>query len=215
MSNVILITQPNYDYTTRYISSWGEVVVSYAKSKNNDVISLKKKRANKKTFISVVNKIHPSFIFLNGHGNENVVAGQDDQPLVEIIDSSNILKGAIVYALSCQSAKKLGPYCVKNGTKTYIGYTEDFIFVYDRTKRTKPLEDKVAALFLDSSNKIPLSLLKNKTTSEAHLDSQKAFKKTIESLLTSESVVQQSSTLRFLIWDMNHQVCLGDPNAKI
>jgi len=215
MNKTIFITEPNHDYTTRYISTWAECVVAFAESKNDYVVSLKNTRANKKTFVSVLNKINPSFIFLNGHGNDRLISGHNNEPIVELSDKSNILEDKIVYALSCQSAKKLGPHCVKNGTKTYLGYTEDFIFTYDKTKRTRPSGDKIAALFLDSSNKIPLSLLKNKTTGEAYDSSQRAFRKTVRSLLTSESALEQSATLRYLVWDMNHQVCLGDTNVKI
>lgn len=41
------------------------------------------------------------------------------------------------------------------------------------------------------------------------------IQKTISGLLTSESKTDQSSMMRFLIWDMKHQVCLGNKNAKI
>jgi len=215
MSKTILVTQPSYDYTTRYISSWAEKVILYAQNKNNKVIALKNDRANKDTLRSVVIKTNPSFIFFNGHGDDNVVTGQDSKPLISSIDDIQFIKNKIIYSLSCRSAKKLGPYCVKNGIKTYIGYTEDFVFTYDRLNRTHPHQDKVAGLFLDPSNVIPFSLLKGKTTDESYKDSQKAFRKSIRNLLTSESTIPQSSTIRFLIWDMQHQVCLGSPDACI
>lgn len=215
MIKTILITQPEYDYTTRYISSWAEKVVQYAKNKNNNVIALKNHRVGKSIFKSVVNKTNPTFIFLNGHGNSDAVTGQDNKPLITTAYNLDYLKKKIIYALSCQSAKNLGKYCIKKGIKTYIGYIEDFIFIINRTKRTHPEQDSIATLFLDASNVICFSLLKGKTTDESFKDSQNAFRKTIRSLLTSESAIQQSSTIRFLIWDMKHQVCLGDQDAKI
>lgn len=215
MSKTILITQPNYDYTTRYISSWAQKVIQYAQNKTTKVIALRNNRADKDIFRSVVKKTNPSFIFLNGHGDENVVTGDDNKTLISIKDDLHFLKNKIIYTLSCKSAKKLGPYCVKNGTRTYIGYTEDFVFTYDRFKRTRPYQDKIAGLFLNPSNVIPFSLLKGKTTNESYKDSQNAFRKTIRNLLTSESTIQQSSTIRFLIWDMQHQVCLGNKDACI
>ena len=215
MNKTILVTQPEYDYTTRYISAWAEKIIQYAKNKGNKIIALKKVRASKNVFEGIVNKINPSFIFFNGHGNDNTVTGQDNEPIITNADNLEFLKKKIIYALSCRSAKTLGPYCVKNGIKTYIGYTDDFIFVFDRTKRTNPKQDKIAGFFLDTSNIIPFSLLKGKTTNEAYNDSQNAFRKTIRTLLTSESKTDQSSTIRFLIWDMQHQVCLGNRNARI
>lgn len=215
MNKTILVTQPEYDYTTRYISAWAEKVIQYAKDKNNNVIILKNNRTNKNIFKSVVNKTNPAFIFLNGHGNANTVTGQDNKPIITNTDNLDFLKNKIIYALSCQSAKTLGPYCVNNDVKTYIGYSEDFIFIIDRTKRTDPKQDNIATLFLDASNAIPISLIKGKTTKESYNNSQNIFRKEIRSLLTSESKADQSSTIRFLIWDMQHQVCLGNKNAKI
>lgn len=215
MNKTILVTQPVYDYTTRYISTWAEKVIQYAKDKSNNAIVLRNNRANKNIFKSVVNKTNPTFIFLNGHGNDNTVTGQDNKPIITDTDNLEFLKKKIIYALSCRSAKTLGPYCVENGIKTYIGYTDDFVFVFDRTKRTNPTQDKIAGFFLDASNIIPFSLLKGKTTNEACNISQNTFRKTIRTLLTSESKADQSSTMRFLIWDMRHQVCLGNKNAKI
>mgnify|MGYP001587644496 CR=1 FL=1 len=215
MNKTILVTQPEYDYTTRYISTWAEKVVQYAKNKNNNVIVLKNDRANRDTLRNVTNKTKPTFIFLNGHGANNMVAGQDNKPMITDTDNLDFLKNKILYALSCQSAKNLGPYCVNNAVKTYIGYTEDFIFIIDRAKRTNPKRDNVAALFLDASNEIPISLIKGKTTKDAYNDSQNSFRKKIRSLLTSESTIDQTSTIRFLFWDMKHQVCLGDQDAKI
>lgn len=215
MNKTILVTQPEYDYTTRYISTWAEKAIQHAKKKNNNVIVLKNKRADKNIFKSVVKKTNPSFIFLNGHGNSDAVTGQDNKPLIDSNDNLDFLKKTIIYALSCQSAKNLGQYCIKKGIRTYIGYTEDFIFIIDQKKRTNPKEDHIAALFLDASNVIPFSLMKGKTTKESYDNSQRAFKKTIRTLLTSESKSYQTSAIRFLIWDMQHQVCLGNQQAFI
>ena len=215
MNKTILVTQPAHDYTTRYISVWADKVVKYAKDRNDNAVVLRNNRANKNIFKSVINKVNPSFIFLNGHGNNHMVTGQNNMPLLSDTDNLDFLKNKIIYALSCQSAKNLGPYCIDNDVKTYIGYTEDFIFIIDRTKRTNPKQDNIATLFLDASNTVSISLLKGKTTKESYNDSQDTFRKKIRSLLTSESKADQTSTIRFLLWDMKHQVCLGDQDAKI
>lgn len=216
MSKVtILVTQPHYDYTTRYISIWSEKVIKIALEKNDHIVCLKNKKDNKQDFESIVLKIQPDFIMLNGHGNEDTVAGQDNKPIVQVGVNEKILVKKIVYALSCRSAKKLGPASINSGAKCYIGYTDDFIFVIDKEKRSKPLEDNSATLFLEPSNKVAISIIKRKTTGDSYQNSQKAFKKNIYSLLTSESSDANKSALSYLIWDMQHQVCLGDKNAKI
>lgn len=211
----ILITQPHYDYTTRYISAWSEKVIKIALEKNDTIVCLKDNRVNRKNFESIIIKTKPSFIMLNGHGNEDTVAGQDNKPIVQAGDNEKILAKKIIYALSCRSAKILGPASINSGAKCYIGYTDDFIFVIDKEKRSKPLEDNSAALFLESSNKVAASIIKRKTTGQSYQDSQKAFKKNIYSLLTSESKKADKAALSYLIWDTQHQVCLGDAEAHL
>lgn len=211
----ILVTMPNHDDTTRYLSAWSKPVIELAHQKKDQILILKGKQANLKEFTNAVEKIQPSFIFFNGHGNETTITGYNNQPLVDVGTNVEILKSKIIYALSCQSAKKLGPKSIKQGAKTYIGYTEDFIFVYDTNKKKRPEKDDTAGCFLSASNQIAISLLEEKTTGQAYADSQNTFQKTIRSLLTSESKAEQSSMMRFLIWDMKHQVCLGDQEAKI
>lgn len=211
----ILVTIPSHDDTTRYLSAWSKLIIKLAHQKKDRITVLKNKQANLKNFTNAVEKIQPSFIFFNGHGNETTVTGHNNQPLVDADKNVVVLKNKIIYALSCQSAKKLGPKSIKQGTKTYIGYTEDFIFVYDTNKKKHPEKDETAGCFLSASNQIAVSLLEEKTTGQAYISSQNAFQKTIRSLLTSESKTDQSSMMRFLIWDMKHQVCLGNQNIRI
>jgi len=211
----ILVTIPNHDDTTRYLFAWSKPVIKLAHQEKDKITILKDKQANLKEFTITVEKIKPSFIFFNGHGNETTITGHNNQPLVDADTNIEVLKNRIVYALSCQSAKKLGPKSIKQGTKTYMGYTEDFIFVYDTNKKKHPEKDQTAGCFLSASNQTAISLLEEKTTGQAYADSQNSFQKTIRSLLTSESKTEQSSMMRFLIWDMKHQVCLGNQDAKI
>jgi len=211
----IFITIPSHDDTTRYLSAWATPVIKLAKDKKAKVFVLKDKQANLKNFKSTVEKTQPSFIFLNGHGNETTVTGHNDDPLVDTDINVEILKNKIVYALSCQSAKKLGPKSIKQGAKAYIGYTEDFIFVYDTNKKQYPEKDETAGYFLKASNQIAVLLIEGKTTGQAYANSQNAFRSNIKQLLTSDSQTQDSSMVRFLVWDQQHQVCLGDQNVVI
>ena len=210
----MLVTQPTSDYTTRYISTWANFVVDLAKKRRVNVVCLKSKRANRKEFQSVVMKTKPRFLFLNGHGNEKTVAGQNNEILVGVRDTKAILKKKIVYALACSSAKILGRKSVKDGTDAYLGYDEDFIFFYDEKCRTRPKNDLTAKLFLDPSNTIPISLLKGHPAGKAYENSQSMYKKIVVQLLGSQSS-EDRTYLKYLIWDMTNQVCLGNKKAAI
>jgi len=210
MKHSLLVTRPNSDRTTRYISTWAEKVISLAQEKGLAVFDLARNRANRKELESMIRRNEPSLIFLNGHGHDTVVTGQDGEVLIEAGSNENILKKRIVYALSCRSGKVLGPRCVQAGTEAYIGYDEDFIFLFEESKRTHPEQDKTAELFLTPSNQVVISLLKGHSAEEAHANSKRSFVRNIKKLLSSQTSSSDSQAVRYLIWDMQHQVCLGN-----
>jgi len=215
MNKSLLITRPNHDYAVNYLFYWSASIINLARRKNFQTIDLSGKKANRFDFAGRVNKINPSFIFFNGHGNETQITGQKKEILVSTKRNLNLLKNRIIFARSCSSAKKLGPKSVSLGAKTFIGYKEPFIFVSDPRMVAKPLSDNTAALFLKPSNLVATTLIKSHSSSEANTRAKKAFKRNIKKLLTSETKREDASVLRFLFWDMKHQVCLGDPDAVL
>lgn len=215
MISMVLVTQPNFDLTTNYISYWSDEVVDIAKKKGISITVLKGRRANKNEFESVVSKIRPRLIFLNGHGDYDTVAGQKDEILVKAGENEVCLKGKIVYALSCRSGKILGEESVKKGARAYIGYKEDFVFHYSHDKITSPLKDDVAKLFLEPSNYVVTSLLKGHTVQDSWENSQRNFRKKMLDLVLRGDKVSINTYLPLLHWDMHNQVCLGDGTAKL
>lgn len=101
----------------------------------------------------------------------------------------------------------IGPRAIQSGARAYIGYDEDFIFLYDENRASRPSDDAVAQLFLEPSNQVMVSLLKDHTPQEAHHMSKQSFARQIKKLLTSESTPIGSAAVRYLVWDMQHQVC--------
>lgn len=215
MNKKLVITRPDHDPTTNYLSCWSKTLIAIAENKNFNVVDLHGKKANRKRFEGVVAKTKPTLIVLNGHGNDDTVSGYDNEPLVQVGVNENVLEGSITYALSCRSGKELGKKAIEKSAKAYIGYKDDFIFIIDESKITKPLEDKTASLFFEPSNTVVISLLKGNTTSVSSKRSKNMFRANIRKLLTSESPQQEKDSLPYLAWNMNHQVCLGDQEARI
>lgn len=211
----MLITRPNHDITTNYLYYWSEKIVEIAKKKKNKVIDLKGRRANKKEFVNVLKKINPCFIVMNGHGDEKTITGYDNEILVAAADNETILTGKIIFARACRAAVKLGKSCVNKGTKTFIGYTDDFIFFIDEVKINRPLADKTAQLFLEPSNYIAIGLLKGHKTSITNERSKELYRQNMQQLTTSETPKEDRELIPFLRWDMINQVCLGDSNAEL
>lgn len=212
---ILLVTRPNYDYTTRYISAWAQKIIDLAGSKGNIVLDLDKERACKKELESMVQKHSPSLIFLNGHGNDDLITGQNGDVLIQAGENEQVLEGTITYALSCRSAKVLGKQSIVSGARAYIGYEEDFTFMYTSEKRTRPDEDKTAAIFLDPSNQIMISLLKGHDVKSAYSNAKNAFLRNIQKSLTSESSSDDSSNIRYLLWDMQNLAYHGDGSATV
>ncbi|MBI3443520.1 hypothetical protein HY008_02530 [Candidatus Woesebacteria bacterium] len=208
MNDTLLITRPNHDITTNYLFYWSGKIIDEADKKHLKIIDLKSKRANKEQFTKIINKTSPSIVILNGHGDNKSVFGFDNKDLISSGINESLLKTTITYAVSCSSAKDLGPACVRHGAKAYIGYTDDFTFMIDESKIAKPLEDNTAKLFLEPSNQVGISLVKGNDARTAYEKSQESFRRNIRSLLTSESTSEEKETLPFLLWDMRHQVCL-------
>lgn len=213
MSKKLLITRPEHDDTTHYLSNWSKKAIEIAKSKGVKVFDLFRDRANKKEVISMLKKQKPSLVIFNGHGDRNLITGYKDEPLVVAEKNEEILKEKITYAISCKSAKILGPQSVDSGARTYLGYDDDFIFIYDPSKITHPSKDSTASLFLEPSNELIISLIKGNSAEESYKRSQEFFKNNIKKVLSSESTKEETSTARYLWWDMTHQVCLGDKKA--
>ncbi|MDD5527833.1 MAG: hypothetical protein PHO56_02535 [Patescibacteria group bacterium] len=208
MNNKLLLTRPNHDQTVRYISTWAERVKNFAEERDFNVLDLKNGRAKRKYLESMLKKQDPSLVFLNGHGDNSVITGQDNEILAAVGDNEKIFDSRVIYSLSCCSGKELGPALVKNGAKAFIGYKEKFIFVYDEKCRTRPEQDAVVDNFLDPSNQVMISLIKGHTPKDSCLNAKKSFFRNIQKMLSSQSSSLENSAVRYLIWDMQNLVCL-------
>ncbi len=212
----ILITRPEHDPGTRYLSRWSERVIQEARKKNFNVIDLRKEKATRKEFEGRVNKVKPALIVLNGHGNETRVTGHNNEVLVRYGENESLLHNRITYAVSCDSAAVLGAECAKKGKTTFIGYNKSFIFNLSQRHMRQPTKDQRAAQFLNASNQVPLSLLKGHPAKQASDRSKSLLRRAILKLLPSiASDPYAREDAKDLLWDMNHQVCLGDGNARL
>lgn len=211
MNKVLLITRPKHDVTVHYLFYWSKKIIELAQEKGIKILDLPGERANYKEVVSMLQKKEPSLVFFNGHGNDYRISGHDDEVLISVGKNDNLLISKTIYALSCRSGKELGHKSIQNGARGYIGYDDDFIFVIDENKISEPLKDKTAGLFLESSNQVMVCLLKGHTIKDSHERSQKIFRENMRKVASSES--QDSYLIRYLFWDMVHQVCLGDEAA--
>ena len=207
-----LIVRPDHELVTKYLCVWTEDVVELAREKGIDTFDLKGKRAARKEFESYVNAHKPSVIFLNGHGNAIAITGYDNEV---IVDDASVLEDAIIYARSCDAGRDLGPMLIKRGTRAFIGYDRKFILGYLPDKIMHPREDPIARLFLQPSNLAVSTVLKGNTAAEAHARSKEAMYKNFRRMISSAATHEERFAARWLWSNINGQVLLGDPTAKM
>ncbi len=211
----IFITRPEHEYGVYYLSKWQEeIVLPEAQSKGLKIVDFKGKRANIKSVSTFLTKQNPELVVLNGHGNEYVVTGHNDETIISE-DNCSLLKGKITFAISCQSAKGLGREAVKKGARAYAGYDDDFIFYSNDNYYSHPLKDPIAKLFLTPPMRFIVELLKGKTIAESNKISKDMIIHNMRSLANSESTNEQSSILRALFSNYKHQIVHGDQQQTL
>ncbi|MBI5072736.1 hypothetical protein HZA99_02875 [Candidatus Woesearchaeota archaeon] len=213
MNKKLLITRPEHDDTTYYLSYWSKKAIEIAETKGITVFDLSREKANRNKTEGILKKQEPKLVIFNGHGREDAVGGHKNEPLIVAKQNETLLKEKITYAISCKSAKELGPESVKQGAKAYLGYEEDFIFFYEPKKMTEPLADKTAELFLEPSREAMLSLIKGNSVEEAEKRTKNMFKENMIKLLSSEVTKEEASMARYLWWNMKHLTIHGDKTA--
>lgn len=214
-SKVFLVTRPNFDPATHYIYHWSEVVIAEAKKKQMLVLDIKGKDVTHKTLLSYSKKHKPALILFNAHGSDTEIFGHLNETLIDLDTKDISFINAIVYARSCNSAAKLGPVLVKNGIKTFIGYSQEFAICQTNQKISNPVGDNIAKLFLEPSNIIPVSLIKGNTAKQSHLKSIEMMKKNLYHMLSSKATLEERNSASFLWRNMKYQTVIGDNQAQI
>ena len=210
----ILITRPNHDQITAYISQWSDVVILFAKTKGHSILDLFGKKANRKSFEQHLEINNPRFSFLNGHGSSDEIYGYKDEVLLDDKTQPALIKGLIIYARSCNAGEKLGQILVTNGVKAFIGYTKPFSFATSNKFAFRPKEDPLAKLFLEPSNLVATTIIKGNTVEEAHQRSVSEMRKTLSEMVLSN--IPNKKDYAFALYsNMLGQVVIGDDQAKI
>jgi hypothetical protein len=212
---VILVTSPEYELPTRFVSKWASKVVKFAQTKGHSVSELKKEKARRATVESYLIRTRPRLVMFNGHGGPDCIYGQDDEVLIKAGENEQLLANTITYCVACESNLDLGPKAVAAGATAFIGYSRPFVFFADEEFRTRPLDDTRAANFFESSNQVMTSLLKNHTVSESVEHSKESSRKKIQSLLTSNATSDDLLDAQALRWNMIGLGISGDMSAVV
>lgn len=216
VSRILLITNPADDSPTKYLDAWSELVLEIAKKQNDVfVFELRDQRANKQELTRVIQKQKPQLIIFNGHGSDASITGFGQKVLIKCEDNECLQKEKIVHSMSCSSGKELGQKCIKIGTLSYIGYSEEFKLVHlNKQTKQERRSDPVATFFLKPAFEAVFALIRGATTGKAYKESQKVYVENLRRLTTSSLTEYNTSVASRLYHDLKYQVCLGDSQAR-
>ena len=212
MEKGLLITRPNYDDVTEYLSIYSKKIISKAKEKGLNVFDLKGSSINMETFNDILKKLDYNFIVFNCHGNPETIFGHKNSTLIKLGQNNNTLFGRIIYARSCDVGQKLGKSMKEDKKGCFIGYKFKFKFCIDETRISSPQSDNTAKIFLNPSNMIPKSLIKGNSAIEAQDKSKKQIAKNMK------KIIQKGGPRSYLevLWNnLSGMVLYGNENAKI
>ncbi len=215
MKSGIIITLPGYDPVTTYLSAFSKEIIGQAESIGLPVTKIAGKNVDVENVSNSLSSFPYSLFVFNGHGDEKTLFGHQGCPVIEESKNDSLLYGRITYSRACDSASSLGKNTAsKDPQSCFIGYDLPFWLYHDITWETNPSKDKTAEIFFNTSNLIPLSLLKGNTSREAHEKSQKAHLKAISKALRNKD--KESKVIAEALWNNYFaQVLLGNENARV
>lgn len=201
----------------------GSEVVNYAHNKDFIVHELTEERAVRSELKSFLDSHNPRFFFHFSHGGVDTLTGQNMSVLIcsnQFTENDNIyapndllLRGRIVYTLSCLSASELGPKAVEHGCIAYIGYKDPLWLVTIEGSDTD-------YAFFEIWTSGAKALIDGKTTEEVYYWLRRRYKfwisywETIDGT-TSTNAWKAPAMLLALEKDLKALTLVGELNGRI
>jgi len=144
-----------------------------------------------------------------GHGEADAFTGQNMTMLLEVNRyQPQEVKGKVIYLLSCQTGDELGPDTIRKGAISFLGFTDDYVWVMDSDMASTPWSDEMAASCLMPPIDAINALLDGKTTAEAYNVQTAGYIRNAET--------EEDELIKSLIeFNMRNAVLLGDRRASV
>jgi hypothetical protein len=214
MNRGIFITNPEDDDSTFYISKWSENIIDEAEKKGIKVIEKKREKANRKEIESIIKSKNPKFLILNGHGDPFTIYGYKLESLIKFDENDYLLKNKITYSIACNAASILGKNCGDNNT-SFIGYFNEFIFAYNTNRMANPLKDELAKPFFESTNLVPISIIKGCEVKESVKKCKDSFEKWILHYRLNSELPETTYMIFLLLWNLQNIIFCGSGEMKL
>jgi hypothetical protein len=210
----VLFVRSNFDLATWYLSSYGQKLVDYAKDQGHTIDQLIDDQATFQNFEAAMAR-NPDMVMIMGHGNENVVTGQDLEPLITLNINDDVMSGKAAFLWACSTGVNLGPSMVEKTCQQFYGYQADFTFLYNPNYESDPLNDPWAQAFFESALATGYGLLLDANgDGQQDLTPAEIYEKTIERynyywdwwIKQNENVTDD--ILTWLNWDRNNFIAI-------
>jgi len=162
----------------------------------------------------------PKLVVANGHGgyrslavDDNVIIGSRgyDEATKTHLKNENVewFRNRIVILATCNAGRQLAYDLIEHGAVAVLGYSEPFIFMSDDTN--KPDKDKSARPFFISLLQPALKLASGATFAEACSTTRASYTEYQE----EEEAQGDEASAKYLNFDRENLVCLGDPMVRL
>lgn len=214
MKKGILMTLPRHDDVTEYLSQFSQKIEELAREKTIEIKSLRDKDASRILFEKIIKNQDYKMVVFNGHGSEKSIDGHKET-IIQLGVNDSLIRNRIVYARSCHAAVLLGAKCTENSKEgCFIGYDRPFQFYVNTQWIGNPLKDNTAKLFLESSNLIPMSLIKGNSAYHANENSKQQMLKNIRKIILKPDA--ESFKIAEALWNnFEGQVLMGNSSVKL
>jgi len=207
------MTLPRWDDVTEYLSAFSKNIINKCKENQILITPLENENVTKKQFQSSIRK-NTKMLILNGHGSPDCIRGHKDEKIISLGLNDNLLNGRITYARSCWSFSKLSQICLNKKAGCFIGYILPFQFIVQERWAINPIKDNIAKIFFDTSNLVPLGLIKGNTAGESNENSKRSMLKAMNKIL-KEGEAGNKAIFRALWNNYDSQKIAGNKDLRL
>lgn len=192
---------PGDKYTELGSYNWAGAIKQKAVDEGWRVKDLGINKATCECIEKELNKFNPSLVIHYDHGLPFTLFGQKNDEFEPVINEANVgqAAGMLISTVSCLSASGLGPAAIRKGVKSYIGYTDYFMFDTNRV-----------AEFGAAANAANFALLEGKTSQEAFHIGWQSF----DNLITRMIEIGDETAAHAATHDRDCIKLLGDPATR-
>lgn len=214
MRRGLIITLPSSDLVTNYLSIFSKEILTTCSEKDVLLKKLGGENANRDNFEKSLSKLDYNFLVFNGHGSIDCITGHKGEILIKIGENEHLITNRITYARSCFIAQGMQEVFSEESKGCFVGYLFPFMFMNNQTWSGNPSKDKIAGLFLNTSNLVPLGLIKGHSAKESSDNCKKSMLKIIKNTIFSKD--DDEKAIAEAMWNnYSAQVVLGNQEAKL